>query len=693
MFDRLKALFGRRIPVNGFHQPHVELSSDPAPDESKPQVGSQTNQLFGSADILGDVQEVLGVFNPRLVGIRDKLLMRQDPDIAFGMAIITAPIMNLEWSIESDDPIIKEFMTLQLNRIYRQLALGMSTAVGFGWQAGEKVWAIEDVDVEVQGDDGAIVTKSLPNSWVIERTKALDPRTVSILIDREGDKWAGLEQSFFAQRQKVNNRIGLFNSLLWSFRREQVWGNLRGWPLFWQAYAPWWAYIATDLFCNRYFQRKGDPGYKARAGSTILKGGKEVDGYGYMAGQVLLAQSSGSVVLPNTRDPVSGEPMFNIEELSAQQRGDMFDRRLQFLSVKKLRGLWVTDRVGTAGGAGGIGTGESEVHQDTFLMLADQVVKEWVDEILQKQIVDQSVFMNFGAEALKRSRTRVKASGLSAATRELFKNLINQVMQQEAILEDGGTLKLSDMIDGVGVLRSMGVPLKPQDELAKIAAKKEERRETFGTAIGSTPPADDGDEIDDSEVTRDLEDEGVLGRGDDGDEGGTEMSRRPIRSIALTVGDRRVSIDGDQVTHVLAIIKACAAWEIPRGAATEALTLMGIEHADKLLGNAGKGDRPKPVKTEPGFVVQNFLPEQKPVPPPVIIQGATEFKGGEIRIPEIKIPASKIPKEFVTALAKVGQLVETLTLHRDEDHEEEITVEKDPKTGKKKFKVKRKKTK
>ena len=685
MFERLKTMFGRRIPTNGFHQPNVELASHPIPDEAQPQIGSQTNQLFGSADILGDVQEVLGVFNPRLVGIRDKLLMRQDPDIAFGMAIITAPIMNLEWSIESDDPIIKEFCTQQLQRIYRQLALGMSNAVGFGWQAGEKVWQVEDVDVEIQGKDGKIETKHMPNSWVIERTKALDPRTVSLLIDRDGDKWAGIEQSFFSQRNKVNNRIGLFNALLWSFRREQVWGNLRGWPLFWQAYAPWWAYIATDLFCNRYFQRKGDPGYKAHGSSTIIKGGKEIDGFQYMAAQTQMAQSSGSVILPNTRDPISGERMFDIQELSAQQRGDMFDRRLQFLSVKKLRGLWVTDRVGTAGGAGGIGTGESEVHQDTFLMLADQVVKEWVDEILQKQVVDQYVFMNFGVDALKNSRTKVKASGLSAATRDLFKGLITQVMQQEAILEDGGTLKLQDMINGVQLLNSMGIPLRPQEELEKIAAKKEERRAAF------TQPAEEepgGDEVDDEEVTEDLENEGILARGTEEPED-TNMSR--LRRVDLGMKGGNVSIDGDQVLQVLAIIKAAAAWEIPRPAAQEALTLMGIEHAEKLLGNAGKGNRPKPVKAEPGLVVHNIMPEQKAAAAPIIFQGTTEVKGGEIHIPEIKIPANKVPKEFVQALAKVGQLVEKITLAGHDDSEEEITVEKDPKTGKKKFRIKRKK--
>jgi hypothetical protein len=164
-----------------------------------------------------------------------------------------------------------------------------------------------------------------------------------------------------------------------------------------------------------------------------------------------------------------------------------------------------------------------------------------------------------------------------------------------------------------------------------------------------------------------------------------------LRRVDLSMSGRTVSIDGDQVLHVLAIIKAAAAWEIPRAAAQEALTLMGVEHPEKLLGNAGKGDKPKPVKPAPGLVVHNILPEQKAPAAPIIFQGTTEVKGGDVRIPEIKIPANKIPKEFVTALAKVGQLVEKLTLAGNDDSEEEITVEKDAKTGQKKFKVKRKK--
>ena len=125
--DRLKQIFNRG---NGIHR--VDLSAHAIPRESRPVVGTQTNQHFGSANLLGDFQEILGVFNPRLVGIRDKLLMRQDPDIAFGIAVVTAPLLNLEWTIESDDPIIKEFVRIQIERIYRRMATGMSNAVGFG---------------------------------------------------------------------------------------------------------------------------------------------------------------------------------------------------------------------------------------------------------------------------------------------------------------------------------------------------------------------------------------------------------------------------------------------------------------------------------------------------------------------------------------------------------------------------------
>ena len=607
MLDFLKRMIGRGNGLaRSVNLDRVSMSQD-VPNQSKPMLGSQTNQHFGSTNMLGDQLEILGVFNPRLVGVRDKLLMRQDPDIAFGLAIITSPILNLEYTIQSDEPVIKEFVQMAVDRIYRRFALGMSTAVGFGWQAAEKVWKISDEVVEILNDKGEIERHMLPNSWVIEKTKALDPQTVSLLIDQKKDQWAGIEQNFHKIGQKQNKRIGLFNSLLWSFRSEQVWGNLRGWPLMWQAYSAWWAYIATDLFCNRYFQRKGDPGYKARAGATILKAGAEIDGFEYMATQTQLAQSSGSVVLPNMRDPVSGEPMFDIEEMSAQQRGDMFDRRLQYLSTQKLRALWITDRVGTAAGGGGIGTGESEVHQDTFLMLADQITREFVADVLNKQVVDQLVFMNFGEQALKTSRTKAVASGLSPATRETFKGLITQILQQEAILDDGGTLKLADMIDGVGVLKSMGIPLKPQEELDKLAADKQQRDTTVVNTGHDDGPLNDGDEVDDAKVTKDLEDEGILESGHEPDD--TKLATS-MRSLELGIGDRKITIDGDQVGHVLAIIKAAAAWEIPRGAASEALTLMGIDHADKLLGNAGKGDKPeKPSPADPPPTVTVQLPD------------------------------------------------------------------------------------
>jgi len=76
---------------------------------SSPEAGSVLKQFFGASEVSGDVRRVIGTFNPRTISIRDRLLMRLDPVIAFGLAILRAPIINLRWSIDSKDPIIAAF--------------------------------------------------------------------------------------------------------------------------------------------------------------------------------------------------------------------------------------------------------------------------------------------------------------------------------------------------------------------------------------------------------------------------------------------------------------------------------------------------------------------------------------------------------------------------------------------------------
>ena len=268
------------------------LGVNPPPENGRqPTTGDILVQIFGQSGdrISASVDRLLGVFNPMSIGVRHRLLMRLDPDISFGLAILRAPIINLQWSIESKDPIIREFVDSVMKRCYRQLATAGSNAIPFGNQIVEKVWGAQTEDVEVMDmATSAITEQTIENAWIYRRFKGIDPRTTELIIDEKKDDWIGVEQSIFAMGRKEGTvKVGRDRAFLWSYRKEDVWGDLRGFLKLDEAYEPWWWSAATSLFANRYFERKADPPIKGRGKKTIKKGGNEVDGFKFLQDQAL----------------------------------------------------------------------------------------------------------------------------------------------------------------------------------------------------------------------------------------------------------------------------------------------------------------------------------------------------------------------------------------------------------------------
>ena len=94
----------------------------PEPIEAtQPAEGTILKQQF-ITQIYAKVIDTIGKFNPKQVTIVDRMLMRQDPDVAFGTAVIRGPIINAEWSVESEDPVVQAFIDAALRPHYPQIA-------------------------------------------------------------------------------------------------------------------------------------------------------------------------------------------------------------------------------------------------------------------------------------------------------------------------------------------------------------------------------------------------------------------------------------------------------------------------------------------------------------------------------------------------------------------------------------------
>ena len=494
---------------NGKHKSSERLAHMSDTNDRPPE-GSVMTQLFGISELRSQTEEIIGVFNPQLVNTDRRLQMRNDPDVAFALALLRAPIINMGYDVEGEDPIIKAFVDQELRRVYRNLAVGLSNALHFGMQLSEAVWESRDVEVVTQGNDGTTETKMIRNAWTYHKFKALDPRSYVMRVDN--DEFAGAEQRINRIGISIKGPfVGTEKLVLWSFRREEVWGKLTGYAMSNHAYTPWWDKQAIKLFANRYFESKADPSYKARAGAEVQgPSGLKQSGFQYMVEQGLALKSGGIIVLPNTKDNRDNF-VFDIEQLTTERRGDMFQAYLDQQSTQILRGYWITDRAAT-GESGSLAM--AEVHAKSLSLTLQSILNEWVDEVVNPQVVRNLVDFNFGVGMYEKTKTRVNAAGLSTDTQELFKTLLTQLLQAEQLTDSFGKVTLLERLDGVNIAKTLGVPLRPLEEMDKLSEQRDERRPDF------TPSSEGGDEgpgdINDEEIADDLTERGELG--DEGDD-------------------------------------------------------------------------------------------------------------------------------------------------------------------------------
>lgn len=480
---------------------HVVDENSPTPPE-----GSLLHQFFGDSKIMGAANELLGVFNPRQVGIATRLLMRCDPDVAFGLAILRSPIVNMNWAVESNNPEIAAFVKAAIRPVYRKLATGQSMSIHFGRQLSEKVWETGPFTVVDQSDvTGEKTTKTYPAAWTYHDFKAIDPRSYVLMIDKEKDQFAGVRQNTSKIGSSENPTVGPEKVVLWSFRKEEVWGHLDGFPISNQSYEPWWAKSATSLFANRYFEKKADPAYKAIADSQVQLGNStKGDGFAFIMNAILGLKGGGVIALPNKRDQM-GNLLFDVQALADDKRGDMFQQRIDALSQQILRGLWITDKAGTSDGTGSLAM--AEVHAETMSAMMQGILNEWIDDVLNPQIVNPLVLYNFGPEALKNSQTRIVSGGIASATKELFKTLLVQLLQSEQLTESGSRVTLADRIDGTSLLQELGVKMRSPEELEEISRQKAERAPDV---LPGASPREGDEEPDDKAIADELIKKGVL---------------------------------------------------------------------------------------------------------------------------------------------------------------------------------------
>jgi len=461
-------------------------------------IGSDLVQLFfANSRLAADIASVIGQFSPQLIRTQRRLQMRNAPDVAFALAIQSAGIINLELTIESEDPVIKAFMEQVLRKSYRKLATGLCNAQPLGHQLCEIVWTTEPVSLQMTDElTGESKEQDLPVAWFPKDFKAIDPRSYNFMVDPAIDDWYGVQQIYWGRTPQDGENIVPREKLVWwCFRKEAAFGHLGGLPLCDSMYEGWWYKSALRFIRNRYMQKTAHPPIKAKAGPKVTIDGKDQNGFSYMASQALALDGGGVVVFPSSVDK-DGNPLFDMELLEDGQRGDMFQHAIDSEKIEILRGGLITDRAATSGrgGSGGTrgGLAESRQHAEVMAESQETFIDELVDDVVQPQVVDRIGILNFGEEQYRASKTRLVTSGISSSLQQIYADLIAAVIDAEKAALNGEPIRLYERIDAPNILRALQIPLRPAAELEELAKKREQEKEQMQAQLagaGGAAPA------------------------------------------------------------------------------------------------------------------------------------------------------------------------------------------------------------
>lgn len=414
----------------------VQLSASKA----KPDFRELTRRFPGGLLAIGGEFHV-GGSTPLAISIATKKRMRRDPQIALGLAAIKAPIMSLSWRVECEDPVVASFVEEALSPLWRHLVRSSLNAVDFGFQAHEKVWTVQELRVRARRN-GEVFEQSFPQAVLYKKLKDIDPERVRMLADETGG---------FRGIKLVDSEVTLPPQKCFVMSVGREWGNLYGASRLEAAYEPWhWCRVLYN-YCNRYFERKGDPPIKARAPAELRVDaqGNQVNALDEAAACVQSLKAGGTAVFPDERDE-QGNLRWDFQYMLDDKRADMFIDYIAHLQVMKLRALLVPERVLTQEAETGTYALARE-HTETFLKTEELLLAELLDHV-NRYLVPPLVFYNFGPEV---PRAMVVTTGVSRANEELLREVLLQLLKAE---KQADTEHLSQLIDKLKLLQELNLP-------------------------------------------------------------------------------------------------------------------------------------------------------------------------------------------------------------------------------------------
>lgn len=378
-----------------------------------------------------------------------------DPQIGAALEIIKLPILTIRPEFQHPDRVVREFLQNEFSRVRHQLMRDMLTAIEYGFMAAELVYGYAD---------RVIVDPTGNRLWsaravIYERVKAIHPMAVRLDTSPNGEllgfiQIAGAEGSV---------EVPLEKTLIYTYNLE--FGNWYGNPRTRRAYAPWWWQQLIYQFANRYFEDQSIPQrkifYEPNPQPTDPNNPNSpvVDSNQAAAAALAEASRSGAAsVLPlqvvqQPDGSVKYERSWDLEFLSGPSREAEFTAYIDHLDLKKLRAMFVPEKIAATTATGGGAYNMVESLADFFLMSEEALLDELL-QTLASSWARRLIDYNFGPDV---PGATFAPARLSNSNKAFLQDLLKTTLLPP-LLQGYGP---APQFDIAAIANELGVPMQP----------------------------------------------------------------------------------------------------------------------------------------------------------------------------------------------------------------------------------------
>lgn len=404
--------------------------------------------------------EWLGPYTPTCVENWVLKLMREDPQLKFGLNIIKSNFVGLTYRVRGGSPHARRLVekTLADGKLLQPLVKSILNALDFGHQVHEILWGLKTVEVDPRGK-GAPATRILPNAYVFEKFLDIDPERVCMEQDERGEL-VGIRLDGGALLSPNKAVVAV---------HDFEWQNYYGRGLLRAAYNPFYWCNFLYLYKMRYGETRITPTIKARGPfkpvtkeddpRTAQQNQNTLDLIGLQA----LNLRNGSVAsLPSDRDEKTGEFLWDMELMRDEGRIEQFMIAINHQQAMKLRAILIPERSAT-----------QDTSVGSFASIREMVnlLLGVLEGVKQGTIIPQ---LNFVSELITRANfgpneeaPYFEGSELVRQNREALFKLLFEAAKVPRTLEDGKRYTGLHRLDLERAFEAFDVPFLDAEDVAE----------------------------------------------------------------------------------------------------------------------------------------------------------------------------------------------------------------------------------